>query len=397
VTDARIVTVGPPMTFRQQIARALEREADAIEWMPTVTAVEGAIESQEAAPNVVVLSPAVKELDAFGLAEFLGRASPATAVLLVRDRALNGTLPAAMRAGIRDVVDLSKGGKDLEEALQRAITWSAKLRSIGGAPEAGGDQRHGRIFSVFSSKGGTGKTFLATNLATAISVESQQDTAIVDLDLDLGDVFSYFGKDPARPLQDLILLGEEANRSQVEDIGTRLGPHLWGFGSPPDPAASAVNGEAMGKVLQALRRVYDHVVVDATADYSDAALAAFDLSEQIFLISALDVVGIRHLSLALQTLLSLGFPRDRFRVVLNRADSKVGLSPLDVERVMKVKVDTQIPSSRLVPVSLNRGEPVVLAEPRSDVAKSVLSLARRLAPSPAEGTRRRRAFARRTS
>ena len=81
-----------------------------------------------------------------------------------------------------------------------------------------------------------------------------------------------------------------------------------------------------------------------------------------------DVVGVRHLSLALQTFLSLGFPRERFRVVLNRADSKVGLSPLDVERVMKVKVDTQIPSSRLVPVSLNRGEPVVVA---SDVQISM--------------------------
>jgi len=396
VTDARIITVGPPMTFRQQIARALGRQADAVEWVPTVTAVEGAVESEHVPANVVVLSPAVKELDAFGLAEFLGKASPATAVLLVRDRALNGTLPAAMRAGIRDVVDLSRGGQDLEEALQRAIHWSIKLRSVGGTPQADSEQRRARIFSVFSSKGGTGKTFLATNLATAISVESNQDTAIVDLDLDLGDVFSYFGREPARPIQDLILLGEDADRSQVEDIGTQLGTHLWGFASPPDPAAIAVNGEAMGKVLQALRRVYEYIVVDATADYSDAALAAFDLSDEIFLISALDVVGIRHLSLALQTFLSLGFPRERFRVVLNRADSKVGLSPLDVERVMKVKVDAQIPSSRLVPVSLNRGEPVVLAEPRSDVAKSVLSLARRLSPSPAIG-KRRRAFGKRTS
>jgi pilus assembly protein CpaE len=385
------------MTFRQQIARALGREADAVEWVPTVTAVEGAVESEHVSANVVVLSPAVKELDAFGLAEFLGKASPATAVLLVRDRALNGTLPAAMRAGVRDVVDLSRGGTDLEDALQRAIHWSVKLRSVGGTTAQGeSEQRRARIFSVFSSKGGTGKTFLATNLATAISVESNQDTAIVDLDLDLGDVFSYFGKEPARPVQDLILLGEDADRSQVEDIGTRLGPHLWGFGSPPDPATIAVNGEAMGKVLQTLRRVYEYIVVDATADYSDAALAAFDLSDEIFLISALDVVGVRHLSLALQTFLSLGFPRERFRVVLNRADSKVGLSPLDVERVMKVKVDAQIPSSRLVPVSLNRGEPVVLAEPRSDVAKSVLSLARRLTPST-PSVKRRRAFSKRTS
>src|SRR5437867_4131273 len=178
------------MLFRQQVARALEWEAEAVEWMPTVTAVEGAIESGTPAPNVVVLSPSVKELDAFGLGEFLGRASPATAVLLVRERELNGTLPAAMRAGIRDVVDLSRGGKDLEEALQRAIGWSVKILTVGGSPQAEPDQRRGHVYSVFSSKGGTGKTFLACNLAAAMAIESKQDTALVDIDLDLGDAFS---------------------------------------------------------------------------------------------------------------------------------------------------------------------------------------------------------------
>ncbi|HEV8420040.1 MAG TPA: hypothetical protein VGR13_01650, partial [Actinomycetota bacterium] len=232
MTEARVITVGPPLTFRQQVARALDWAAEAVEWMPTVTAVEGALEVWGAAPNVVVLSPSVKELDAYGLAEFLGKASPATAVLLVRDRALNGTLPAAMRAGIRDVVDLSRGGADLEEALQRAIDWSLKLRSVGGTPKPETDQRRGRIYSVFSSKGGTGKTFMAINLATAIASESKRDTAIIDLDLDLGDVFSYFGKDPTRPIQDLILLGDDSGRAQVEEIGTQLRPNLWGFASP---------------------------------------------------------------------------------------------------------------------------------------------------------------------
>jgi pilus assembly protein CpaE len=389
MTDARVVTVGPPMTFRQQVARALEWDAETVEWMPTVTAVEGALDGRASAPNVVVLSPSVKELDAFGLAEFLGRASPATAVLLVRDRALNGTMPAAMRAGIRDVVDLSRGGTDLEDALQRAIDWSLKLISVGGTARPETEQRRGRVYSVFSSKGGTGKTFLAVNLATAIAMESKRDTAIIDLDLDLGDVFSYFGKESSRPIQDLILLGDDAGRGQVEEIGTSLLPNLWGFGSPPDPSATGVNGEAMGKVLQALRRSFDYIVVDATADYSDAALAAFDLSDEIFLVSGLDVVGVRHLSMALQTLLSLGFPRDRFRVVLNRADSKVGLAPLDVERVMKIKVDAQIPSTRLVPLSLNRGEPVVVTDPRSDVTKSIHAIAKRLVPAPSVAKGRR--------
>jgi pilus assembly protein CpaE len=121
------------------------------------------------------------------------------------------------------------------------------------------------------------------------------------------------------------------------------------------------------------------VVVDASVDYSDSALVCFDLSELICLITSLDVVGVKHLGKALDTLLQIGLPRDRFRVVLNRADSKVGLDSSDVERVMKVQVDAMIPSSRLVPTSLNKGRPVVLDEPSSEVAVAVRQLAGKFA------------------
>ncbi len=117
------------------------------------------------------------------------------------------------------------------------------------------------------------------------------------------------------------------------------------------------------------------MVVDASVDYSDSALVCFDLSDTICLVTSLDVVGVKHLSKALDTLLTIGLPRERFRVVLNRADSKVGLDVSDVERVMKIQVDGMVPSSRLVPTSLNKGRPVVIDEPSSEVAVAVRQLA----------------------
>jgi len=394
MTDSRVLTIGSPLTFRHQVARALGSDPESIEWIPTVAAAEGAMANGAKAPNVVVLSPTIKEPDAFGLAEYLGKSSPTTAILLVRDRALNGALPGAMRAGIRDVVDLSKGSDDLREALDRALTWSENLRSVGRDVSPELDVRQGKLYSVFSSKGGTGKTFLVSNLAAAIAEETKADTAVVDFDVDLGDVFAYFGREPAHALEDIVAIGDATDREAILEVGTKLGAHLYAFGAVHDPASGEIGGEAAGKVLRALRRTFDYVLVDATADYSDAALSAFDLSEQIFLIAGLDVVGIRHLSLALQTLLSLGFPRDRFRVVLNRSDSKVGLTPADVERVMKVSVDALIPSSRLVPISLNRGVPVVADDPRSEVSKSLRDLAKRMVVLPAAEPSRRRLFGR---
>jgi pilus assembly protein CpaE len=222
----------------------------------------------------------------------------------------------------------------------------------------------------------------------------------VDLDIDMGDVFTYFGREPQATIQDLMELGEGAERSRIRSVGVQLSEHLWGFGAPPDPAAEAPAGEAIGKFLRALRSEFGWVVVDASVDYSDSALVCFDLSDAICLVTGLDVVGVKHLSKSLDTLLTIGLPRERFRVVLNRADSKVGLDASDVERVMKINVDAMIPSSRLVPTSLNKGRPVVLDEPNSEVAQAVRQLAVRFAgqaetaaagePADAAGSKKKR-------
>jgi len=376
--EQSVIAVGTPQSFRTTLARALEVETQDIGWVQSVTAAEEVLVETGEPIDVLVLSHEVKEPDAFGLAEFVGRSAPMTAIVMVRDRPLNGLLPAAMRAGIRDVVNLSQGTGELREAVERAIVWSANLRQVQGEVAARPAQR-GTVISVFSSKGGTGKTFLATNLATAIAEVSGKDTAVADLDVDMGDVFSYFGLEPNKQLEDLIVLGEGADRETVFANATRLGEHLYGFGAIPDPTMQPPGGEAIGKYLRVLRGNFSYVLVDASADYTDLALACFDLSDVICLVTGLDVVGVKHLSKAMETLLTIGLPRDRFRIVLNRADSKVGLDAGDVERVMKIQVDTMIPSSRLVPTSLNKGRPVYLEEPSSDVSKSIRQLAMRFA------------------
>lgn len=372
----QVIAVGTPQTFRATLARALEVEPEDIGWVQSVTAAEEVLVESDEPAHVLVLSPEVKEPDALGLAEFVGRAVPMTAIVLVRDKAWNGLLPAAMRAGIRDVVDLTQGSEELRDAVERAIVWSENLRSLRGAM-AEKPAHRGMVISVFSSKGGTGKTFLTTNLAVAIARLSGQDTAVVDLDVDMGDVYSYFGLEPFHRIDELIRLGEGASRDEVLASATKVAEHVWAFGAVPDPAMQPPPGEAVGKYLRTLRNNFAYVVVDASADYTDLALACFDLSDAICLVTGLDVVGVKHLSKALETLLTIGLPRERFRIVLNRADSKVGLDAADVERVMKIQVDAMVPSSRLVPMSLNKGRPVVIEEPNSEVAQSIIRLAQR--------------------
>ena len=156
---------------------------------------------------------------------------------------------------------------------------------------------------MFSSKGGTGKSFLTTNLASAIAELTGQDTAVVDLDFDMGDVFTYFGSEPSSNIPDLMGLGEGATHDHIRSVGVPMADHLWAYGAPLDPAAEAPAGEVIGKFLRALRNDFPWVVVDASVDYSDSALVCFDLSDTICLVtgprrrgSEAPVQGARHVA-----------------------------------------------------------------------------------------------------
>jgi pilus assembly protein CpaE len=393
VTESTVIAVGSPPTFRGQVARALGQDAESVEWTATVSAAESSLVARKNPANVVVLSPAVKELDAFGLSDFVSKTSPASAVVLVRERLSNGILPAAMRSGIREVIDLSKGGEELREALERAHAWSENLLTVQGTGALELESDRGKVTTVFSSKGGTGKSFLSSGMALALARETGEDVALLDMEFGVGDTLSYFGKEPTHPLQDLLSVGDLEEDEAVHNMGEKVDNHLWAYATPSDPAGNDVSGEAIGKVVHSLQRHFKHVVIDGSASYTDAALAALDISDNVCLITGLDVVGVRHLSVALQTLLSLGYPTEKFRFVLNRADSKVGLSVENVERIMKLKVDGMIPSSRLVPVALNEGRTVVEQYPTSEVAKAVTALALKLAGAE-QPVRKRKLFGR---
>jgi len=168
---------------------------------------------------------------------------------------------------------------------------------------------------------------------------------------------------------------------------SQLHDHLWGFGSPQDPTAETVPGEAMGKALRAIRDTFAYTIVDSSANYADHNLATFDLAHTIVLVSGLDVVGIRHLAKAIETLQQVGFPRERFRIVLNFVDGKVGLEPARVERVMKITLDSLVPASRDVPAALNKGRPIYVEDPKHEVSRRIATLAESLieaAKTPAE-------------
>jgi pilus assembly protein CpaE len=395
MTDPRVVAVGGSPSFPPEVTRALGASPDAVSWLPSISSAQRAIAEGEQPFDIVVLAPSVGDDEAIALAEFSARQSAATAVLLVRDVPVDGSFPRLVRGGVRDVVDLTKGRNEFREALRRAVDWNSGMRGTAGANGSRGPT--GVVVAVFSTKGGTGKTFLACNLAAALAERSGSQVGLLDLDHDLGDVFAYFGAEPSRTLQELLTLDDGADAEAVAQLGTPLAKGITGFGSRPDPRAEPIPAAAIARMLSKLKDAFAFSVVDATSEYSDHVLAALDLSDTICLVTGLDAIGVRHMSIAIQTLQNLGVGRERLHFVVNRADSKVDLTIQDIERLLEIHVDSRIPSSPLVPRSINQGKLLWFDRRRSDVAKGVEAFADRLIAKltpesavPTNGAHRRR-------
>jgi pilus assembly protein CpaE len=250
---------------------------------------------------------------------------------------------------------------------------------------------------VFSAKGGCGKTTLATNLAVALADRGRRQVCLVDLDLAFGDVAIALQLFPQHTIADAVPLLDDLDYSGLHALLTTHSPGLMTLVAPMEPsAASSISAALVTKVLTILRDHFDYVVVDTppTLD-NDQVLAAFDQSDLLALIATLDVPALKNLKLTLETLELLNFPKARTRVVLNRADSKVGLTVSEVEKSLHTPISLQVPSSRDVPAAINRGVPIMLDDPKHPVSVSIRAFAEQhltgaTGPSAAEPKRRRR-------
>ncbi len=151
----------------------------------------------------------------------------------------------------------------------------------------------------------------------------------------------------------------------------------------PEDAETVTTGR-IGRILSLLREMYDVVVIDTAATLDEIVLTALDRSDAVYAMTMMDVASIKNMRISIQKLTQLGYANGLVHVVLNRADSKVWLEPQEVERAVGSEIFARIPSDRIVPRSVNKGTPVVLDEPRSDVAKAMVRIAKSIADSAGE-------------
>jgi pilus assembly protein CpaE len=345
-----------------------------------------------------VFGPSLSDRDALSLAGALQQGTPDVSVLLIRRQESGELIRQALRVGVKDVLSSASDETAVRTAAARGIEIARTLRGRlgGGAPTDGEGKQPGRVVTVFSSKGGCGKTFLSTNLAVALS-RGGAEVALVDLDLHFGDVAIMLHLFPSHTIYDAAE-NPALDALSLKSFLTRHDSGVWTLVAPTEPTiADSINPAAIGNILKLLRTAFDYVVIDTPPAFSEPVLAAFDESDWLVMLATLDVPSIKNLRLTLQTMELLHFPKTRIRVVVNRADSKVGLRLPDVEKLLSSPVDATIPSSRSVPLSVNKGSPIMLEEPKGPVADAVRRVAAQLTvaqPGRTKQKQRRSLFSR---
>ena len=294
-------------------------------------------------------------------------------IVVASDADAAAMLDQALEADVHDVLLLPQLTHNVVFAVRKA----AHARTQVQAP-----MKHaGRVITVFSPKGGTGKTVMATNLAAALAKREGRRTLLLDLDLQFGDAAIALGIEPEKTIYDLVVAPGELDPEKLAGYVTKHPCGLDLLAAPMRPEdAELVTESKVTSLIEVARASYDAIVVDTSPFFHGPMLATLDRTDELLVLCGLDVPTLKNVRLALQTLELLSFPTSRVRHVLNRANSHVGLKTREVEAALNVKIAVELPTDRAVQICVNRGEAVVLSEPRADFSREVAALAKRLAP-----------------
>jgi pilus assembly protein CpaE len=290
----------------------------------------------------------------------------------------NGFLRRAFEAGADDIVMLPASREQVRFEIQKLIA----RRQGTDAPRSPDGSR---LVCVLGPKGGTGKTLTATNLAVTLAQRGER-VALIDLDLQFGDVALCLGLPPERTVYDL---AQSPGALDADKLEAFLAQHTTGVRTLIAPRrpdqASAVGAELLREVYSIVRSTFDWVVVDTPPGFTAEVITSIDSSTDVVMVGMLDSLSLKNTKLGLETLELMKYDPDRIYLLLNRAHSRVGISQSDVEAVLGRTPDVFIPSDREIPRTVNEGIPIVVARPQSEPAEAFGRLADLLAgPSVVE-------------
>lgn len=384
----RVLIVDDIAETRENVRKLLQFEADFEVVGAARTGKEALQLTQELSPDVVLMDINMPDMDGIAATEAIREQMPFVQVVILSVQGDPNYMRRAMLAGARDFLTKPPMGDELTSAIRRAGEMafqerakSAKVPVVPGAgvplPVMHMPVAQGKVITVYSPKGGTGRTTVAVNLAIALHNEETR-AVLVDGNLQFGDVAVFLNEQGKNTIVDLAPRVDELDPDIVDGIMVRhaaTGLHVLAAPARPEQA-EGVTGDQFGKLINYLRQMYAYVVVDTASILNDITLAAIDTSDVIVLLTTQDIPAIKNARLFLDLLNSLGVDRGRVLFAMNRYDKRITITPEKIGENLKQPIAAVIPlDERTVIPAVNRGIPFMVDNKAQPVARSVFSLA----------------------
>jgi len=373
MADFNVAVIESDPSLRSQLISDLGERVRAAAF-PTIESLEERVE--DGTPLVALLGPSCAGSAGLIAVERLTRSRPEIGTVLMVEALSTDVLQRALRAGVKDVLAAPIEPGELVLAVER-VGGTLTPAGVVTPSEPGAPAGYGRLITVFSTKGGAGKSVIAVNLAVTLARRSTRPVVLVDADLQFGDVAVMLKLAPQHTIVDAVNAIDKLDGPLLQSLLARHDPsELLVMPAPLEPAfADQIGSSQMLRIIELLRQTSEFVVVDAPAYFNDVVLGLIEASDDVLLVAGMDIPNIKNVKIGLQTLRLLNIPLSKLKLILNRANSKVKLDVGEVERTLGIKADCLVPSDVVVPQSVNRGTPVVLDAPKSGVAKSLEQLA----------------------
>ncbi len=373
MADFNVAVIESDPALRSQMIADLGERVRAAAF-PTIESLEERLEP--GVPVVALLGPSCAGSAGLIAVERLTRSRPEVGTVLMVEALSTDVLQRALRAGVKDVLAAPVEAGELALAVER-VGGSLAPAAPTALAESPAPAGYGRLVTIFSTKGGAGKSVIAVNLAVTLARRSERPVVLVDADLQFGDVAVMLKLAPQHTIVDAVNAIDKLDGPLLQSLLARHDPSgLLVMPAPLEPAfADQIGSSQMLRIIELLRQTSAFVIVDAPAYFNDVVLGLIEASDDVLLVAGMDIPNIKNVKIGLQTLRLLNIPLSKLKLILNRANSKVKLDVGEVERTLGIKADILVPSDVVVPQSVNRGTPVVLDAPKSGVAKSLEGLA----------------------
>lgn len=325
--------------------------------------------------DVVIAGPSFASTAGLLLLRRVRLRFPGSTLILAFDRRTAIRLREAIRTGAADVLRLPVDDQVVADVITQALAERRREAANGGPGGGAGRDRNGKVIAVLSATGGSGKTFLAANLAYYLQTRLHKRTVLIDLDLQFGELSTALRLKSRGTVSDLLA----GAGSDDGDLGIRLEEHLLVHDTgiavlpaPDSPAeADAVEPADVPRLIAAAKERFDYVIVDTPATLSEAVLAALDVAEHFYAVATLDLPSVRNLSVLLTTLRRLNVPSEHLHLMLNKVEPDVGIDLAQVTRYFPQGFAIVVPYGREANRALNMGTPILAFAPRSDISRAL--------------------------